>query len=161
MTDANKFTKGGSKDLVVNGVKASEWAMVLDQEGVQYAAGHFSVAPRALKYAKEISSDAKILWEIINDYAGSNRQAFPSHKTLAEDMGKSVPSIKRYVEELISHGWLTVQNRIGTSNFYYCAIPAVHYKAFENPAIDGNYKPSIERRKLPELPPVQYGVVHG
>lgn len=156
MSDTNKFTRGGEKDLVrSDGTKLSEWTIVLDEELPQYANGHFSVAPKALKYAKEISSDAKILWEIINDYAGSNRQAFPSHKTLAEDMGKSVPSIKRYIEELISHGWLTVQNRTGTSNFYYCAIPAVHFKAFNNPAMDGSYKPSLERRKLPELPSSQ------
>ncbi|MGV9428476.1 helix-turn-helix domain-containing protein [Streptomyces sp. NPDC003656] len=141
-----------NKDVVVRGVKLSEYMLVLDQELPQYASGYFSVIPRALKYDKEISSDAKILWEIINDYAGTNRLAFPSHATLAKDMGKSVASIKRYLDELISNGWMTAQNRIGTSNFYYCAVPMEHYKTFEDPSIEGNYVPTIQRRNLPELP---------
>ncbi|MEV7885896.1 helix-turn-helix domain-containing protein [Streptomyces sp. NPDC002817] len=136
----------------------AEHEMILDKEGVQYAAGHFTVVPRALLKAPELSSDAKVLWQIINDYAGTNRKAFPSHKTLADDLGKSVPSIKRYIEELIRNGWMTAQNRTGTSNFYYCAIPMVHYKAFD-PKTTG-YMPTTTleaSRNLPALPPGQTG----
>ncbi|MFH9329716.1 helix-turn-helix domain-containing protein [Streptomyces althioticus] len=132
--------------------------IILDREGVQYAAGHFTVVPRALIRDPELSSDAKVLWQIINDYAGMNRLAFPSHATLAKDMGKSVASIKRYIEELIRNRWLTAQNRIGTSNYYYCAIPMEHYKAFD-PETTG-YMPThtLESgRGLPELPPGQSG----
>lgn len=128
----------------------SKLMAVLDKEAVQYAYGHFTVVPRALLKASELSSDAKILWQIINDYAGTNRLAFPSHKTLADDLGKSVPSIKRYIDELIRNGWLTAQNRIGTSNYYYCAIPMEHYKAFDPKAT--GYAPTVESRMLPELP---------
>ncbi|MFD8390653.1 helix-turn-helix domain-containing protein [Streptomyces sp. NPDC059680] len=148
MTDTNK-------EALPAKINPSDYVIVLASEGVTYADGHFSVIPKPLKYAKEISSDAKILWEIINDYAGSNRKAFPSHARLAEDMGKSTRQVKRYVEELVSQGWLTVQNRIGYTSYYYCAVPGEHYKTFNDPAIEGNYKPQLVRRSLPELPPGQ------
>lgn len=135
----------------------ADYMVVLDKEQVEYAPGHFTVIPRALLKAPELSSDAKILWQIINDYAGTNRLAFPSHKTLADDLGKHVSSIKRYIDELIRNGWMTAQNRIGTSNYYYCCVPTVHYKAFNDPAIEGNYKPSLKRWRFPELPSGQNG----
>lgn len=153
MSDIDNIVTG---DLVPTGTSPEDYILVLDQEVPQYADGHFSVVPRALKYAKEISSDAKILWEIINDYAGANRKAFPSHAKLASNMGKSTRQIKRYVDELVTHGWLTVQNRIGYTSYYYCAVPGEHYKTFD-PRGKG-YRPTIERRSLPELPPGQQGV---
>ncbi|MFJ3672055.1 helix-turn-helix domain-containing protein [Streptomyces sp. NPDC090106] len=136
----------------------AEHKMILDKELPQYAAGHFTVVPRALLRAPELGSDAKVLWQIINDYAGSNRLAFPSHKKLADDMGKSVASIKRYIEELIRNRWLTAQNRIGTSNFYYCAIPMEHYKAFDPKTTGYTPTSTLESgRSLPELLPGQTG----
>lgn len=153
MTD----NKDSEKGVVVAGVNLSEHALVLDRELPQYARGHFNVVPKALIRDPELSSDAKILWQIINDYAGTNRLAFPSHSTLAKDMGKSVASIKRYIDELIRNRWLTAQNRIGTSNYYYCAMPMEHYKAFDNPVIEGNYVPSMKRVKFPELPQFRRG----
>ncbi|MGK3943169.1 helix-turn-helix domain-containing protein [Streptomyces caeruleatus] len=164
MTDKKAVARSVSKhDL-------AQHKIILDKEGVQYANGHFTVVPRVLLKTPELSSDAKVLWQIINDYAGMNRLAFPSHKKLADDMGKSVASIKRYIDELIRNDWLTAQNRIGTSNFYTCAIPMVHYKAFD-PNTTG-YMPTTTlkaTRGLPELPPgqsggsssVSWGVAHG
>ncbi|WP_215449605.1 helix-turn-helix domain-containing protein [Streptomyces sp. ATCC 21386] len=149
-----------NKAVALRGARPNlaEHKIILDREGVQYAAGHFTVVPRALIRDPELTSDAKVLWQLINDYAGSNRMAFPSHKKLADDMGKSVASIKRYIDELIRNRWLTAQNRIGTSNYYYCAIPMEHYKAFD-PKTTG-YTPThtLESgRGLLELPPGQTG----
>ncbi|MHA6762676.1 helix-turn-helix domain-containing protein [Streptacidiphilus sp. PAMC 29251] len=98
---------------------------------VQYGPGYFFTAPKLILREAGLPLQLRMLWLIINDYAGDNRLAFPSHKALAKDMGKSVSTIKEYLAELEEKGWLRSEPRMGTSNFYWCIVPGIYGEIFD------------------------------
>jgi hypothetical protein len=67
----------------------------------------------------DISIGARLLYADLMGYAGPDHTAFPSRKTLAEDMGRSIGTIDRWVEELEKAGWLTVTHRYDAKKRVY------------------------------------------
>lgn len=84
---------------------------------------YFAIIPEALLYDKTISSNAVRLYGILNRYANYQGKAWPSRKTLADQMALSVATVDRAKEELEAAGWLSVEHRVSaagdhTSNIY-------------------------------------------
>jgi hypothetical protein len=84
---------------------------------------YFAIIPEALLYDKQISANAVRLYGILNRYANNQGKAWPSRKTLADQMALSVATVDRAKEELEGAGWLTVEHRLSasgdhTSNVY-------------------------------------------
>ena len=76
---------------------------------------YFAIIPEALLYDKQLSANAVRLYGILNRYANNQGKAWPSRKTLADQMALSVATVDRAKEELESAGWLTVEHRLSTS----------------------------------------------
>jgi hypothetical protein len=73
--------------------------------------GHrYATVPEWILDSK-ISDRAVRLFGVLNRYAGENRPAWPSRKTLATRLDCSVPSIDRSMRELVELGALTVEER--------------------------------------------------
>lgn len=87
--------------------KATSTGRRVEREGAR-----FSMVPEWL-LAAEISDRALRLWAVLDRYAGSNGDAFPSRSTLAERLRCSVDSIDRAIAELEAVGALEVE-RAGT-----------------------------------------------
>lgn len=84
---------------------------------------YFAIIPEALLYDKSLSANAVRLYGILNRYANNQGKAWPSRKTLADQMALSVATVDRAKEELEGAGWLGVEHRVGpagdpTSNVY-------------------------------------------
>jgi biotin operon repressor len=81
--------------------------------------------PNALLRHKEVSAGAKLTWARLAQYAGKNGKAWPKLETLADDLGVSKPTVIKYIKELVSAGFIAVDNPKGAdrlahkSNRYY------------------------------------------
>lgn len=86
---------------------------------------------------KKLSATARLTYVALMSYADNETlTAFPSQELLAEDVGVSIPTIKRAVKELAEAGAIVVQRRRNQSNgnFY-----ANHYTLiFDPPGITGD-----------------------
>jgi Helix-turn-helix domain len=79
--------------------------------------GEFALVPRSL--ASRASGNALRLWCILWVYSGNGTHAaWPSHETLAGDLGVSDRTIRRCLKELEDLGFLTCGSRPGTSCLY-------------------------------------------
>ena len=58
---------------------------------------------------KRISAEAKVLYQILMSYARSNETCWPSHATLAEDIGLSVRRIADLLGQLASAGLIAIK----------------------------------------------------
>lgn len=67
-----------------------------------------------------ISSSAFRLYCLLQSYCYSNKlQCFPSQKTLSEKLGnKSIRSVQRWLQELVSAGLISIKHRGSISNLY-------------------------------------------
>lgn len=93
----------------------------------------YAQIPRwVLRSEGALSGNAVHLYGILMSYADNHTKvAFPSRQTLAEDMGRSIDTVKRAIKELEDFGAITVTRRRNkrTGNFY-----ANHYVlAFTDP----------------------------
>lgn len=61
---------------------------------------HGAYIPNFLLRRPEISFGGKTLYARLSQYAGEKGFAYPSRRTLAEDLGSSLTAIKRYLHEL-------------------------------------------------------------
>lgn len=61
--------------------------------------------------SKGLSAQARILLGVLCTYAMGKNKAWPGQKLLAEEMGVSVRSVQRYVEELEESGWVVKKQR--------------------------------------------------
>lgn len=59
--------------------------------------------PNWLLKRKELSQGAKLLYGRLSQFAGKNGHAFPGHKRLGEELGKSDRMIRKYLTELKKH----------------------------------------------------------
>jgi DNA-binding transcriptional MocR family regulator len=75
-------------------------------EGTVTRTRHFAQVPDALIADTSVSHLAVRLWARLDRYAGKNGRAFPSRKTLAEDLGVSMSTITRALAELSTAGWV-------------------------------------------------------
>lgn len=82
----------------------------------------FSVVPEWV--IKAGSARAVHLWSVLQLYANKKGQCFPGRKTIARDMGCSLSTVDRAVDDLCAIGALLVEPRMApdgdrTSNDYY------------------------------------------
>lgn len=101
----------------------------------------YAQVPRwVIRSGDALSHGAVRLYGVIMTYAdNSTKTAFPSREAIAQDMGASVASVKRYIKELEEFHALTVTRRRNkkTGNFY-----SNHYKlAFANPWVTNDPRP--------------------
>lgn len=81
--------------------------MIDDDAPIQItnAYGRFAMIPSGVLMVPGLSNNAKLLYVHLWDFStGGGGRIFPSRKTLAERMGSSVSSIKRWLTELIEAG---------------------------------------------------------
>lgn len=96
-----------------------------DEPGIQIANdyGTFGMIPTRL-LRSNLSPNAKVLYALLWDYAArATQQAWPSRRTLAADLGRSVDRVDVAVKELVAFGALRVEARARpdggqTSNLY-------------------------------------------
>lgn len=72
---------------------------------------HYGRTLRALLRDPNISDRAKVIYALLDDYAGSESKPFPSRGTLAKSLGCSLDSVDRALAELAETGWITKQSR--------------------------------------------------
>lgn len=78
-----------------------------------------------------MSDGAFRLYCLLQSYCfGEKRECYPSQKTLAEKLRKSVRTVQRYITELIELGLIKVKRRGSTSNLYE-VLKKVSIKASE------------------------------
>lgn len=71
-----------------------------------------------------ISVQALALWFYLNKLAGHDREVYCKIDYLISVFKTSKSSVQRWTKELETTGWLVKNNRTGTSNKYWIAIPA-------------------------------------
>jgi hypothetical protein len=62
--------------------------------------------PRLLLRDPDITARAKVLYGLLDDYAGPEGRAFPSRAKIADSLGCSTDTVDRAVRELETRGWL-------------------------------------------------------
>jgi len=81
---------------------------------------HGSQVPNWLLERKEVSPGAKLCYARLCQYAGENGSCYPALDTLAKEMGVSVDSVTRYVQELVKEGLIkSVRRGFKKSNVYF------------------------------------------
>ena len=72
----------------------------------------YAMGPVQLLRSPIISSHAVRVFMLLDSYSNwETRTAFPAHARLAEDMGVSVPTVRRAIKELVDAGYTSVQPR--------------------------------------------------
>lgn len=103
-----------------------------------------------------VSDRAIRLYGILGRYADGNGRSWPSRRTLAERLNRSVDALDRAVKELVEHGALEVQARYDeagdrTSNGYLLrrARPAPPPPGSRTPAPTGSRQPAATGSRQP------------
>ncbi|MDX2762946.1 helix-turn-helix domain-containing protein [Streptomyces europaeiscabiei] len=97
---------------------------LLDSPDVMYKGGAFIRTPKALLYSFDLTHQAKLLWQILEEHAGQNRKSNAGQKRLAALMNIGLSQLKVYVKELRDQGWLITHGNNGDTLSYTLAIPA-------------------------------------
>lgn len=74
---------------------------------------------------KRLTMGARVLYCLLDDYAGVKAECWPYQTTAAERLGRSVRSVKRWIAELVRHGYITIR-RTQSGNRYrltWAAVP--------------------------------------
>jgi hypothetical protein len=92
--------------------------MVAGVSGVRVRRGFrapFTMIPAALldRPTSGVSDRAVRLWGLLDRYADTERNAWPSRRTLAATLGCSPDSLDRAIRDLEQSGWLHVERRVG------------------------------------------------
>src|ERR1700692_3275802 len=83
----------------------------------------FTQVPNFILTKKEISVGAKLAYAMLLKYAWGDDACFPGQSKLAEDMGAGERSVRTYLKELETAGFLEIQQRgLGQTNFYRLLI---------------------------------------
>lgn len=72
----------------------------------------FATIPRILLHDSSLSTDAKMIYLILSSYVGKHGDVWPSHKTIAEDVGLSVSTVKRQLRVLRDRGLVRWTNHL-------------------------------------------------
>ena len=79
----------------------------------------FTQVPNFMLTNKDISVGGKLAYAMLLKYAWGDDACFPGQQKLADDMGSGERSIRRYLEELETSGFLEVKQRgLGRTNLY-------------------------------------------
>ena len=79
----------------------------------------FTQVPNFILTNKELSVGAKLAYAMLLKYAWQDDYCFPGQQKLADDMGAGERSIRTYLNELESAGFLEVkQQGLGRTNLY-------------------------------------------
>ena len=81
-----------------------------DREPVPYTP--YSPAHWAILVATDLSELDKLVFIVLERYAIDRRYAWPTQYRIAEDLGKSVRSIKRSVQRLAERGYIWISQRV-------------------------------------------------
>lgn len=72
---------------------------------------YYGRGPRPLIRDASLSARARLLYVLLDDFAGMDGSSFPGQKRLAADLGYSVWSIQDALRELETAGWITRVSR--------------------------------------------------
>ena len=75
--------------------------------------------PNAIVKCQSISPGAKLLYGRLAQYAGGNGDAYPSHETLAVELGVSSRQIRRYISELVNERFVRVQHTQKSNRYIF------------------------------------------
>ncbi len=79
----------------------------------------FTQVPNCILTDEKLSVGAKLTYAMLLRYAWHNNACFPGQQTLARDMGAGERSIRNYLNELETVGYLEVTQRgLGKTNLY-------------------------------------------
>lgn len=79
----------------------------------------FTQVPNFLLTSKDVSVGAKLTYAMLLKYARQDDHCFPGQQRLAEDMGAGERSVRTYLNELETAGFLEVkQQGLGRTNLY-------------------------------------------
>jgi len=79
----------------------------------------FTMVPNAILTSPAVSVGAKLGYAMLLKYAWGDGACFPGQAKLAEEMGSGERSVRRYLEELESAGFLEITQRgLGKTNYY-------------------------------------------
>lgn len=91
----------------------------------------FTVISNDVIQNKNISVGAKSLYFLLSSYCfADKKECFPSQKTLAEQLNKSVRTIQRWLKELEENGLIQIKNRGYLTNLY-----TILKKIYINPTV--------------------------
>lgn len=66
----------------------------------------FGIVSHEIISDPELSTQAKALYALLCCYADKNRQCYPTKNRLADELGVSVKTVKRYLSELYSKKYI-------------------------------------------------------
>jgi hypothetical protein len=79
----------------------------------------FDMLPTVIRKRHDISLGAKVVYATLMTYYHRFEAIFPGQETLAEDVGSSERSVRRYLQELRDVGLLLIERRgLGLTNEY-------------------------------------------
>jgi hypothetical protein len=85
----------------------------------------FTQVPNAILRHRDISPGAKLAYTMLLSCAWHNDFCFPGQETLAKDMGVTDRSVRTYLKELETKGFLTIkQQGQGKPNIYHLDLAA-------------------------------------
>ena len=83
----------------------------------------YTQVPNTMLMHPKLSPGAKITYAMLLRYAWQENQCFPGQERLAKDIGAGERSIRTYLKELETAGFLEIQQRgLGQTNFYRLLI---------------------------------------
>lgn len=73
-----------------------------------------------IMWGQPVSPGAKLAYLCLLSYAWQQRHCFPGQERMGVDMGCSVKSVQRYLQELVSTGFVVIKRRgLTQTNDYY------------------------------------------
>ena len=87
-----------------------------------------ALVPNWLMQRKEVTSTAKLLYGRLIEYWGRNRKAFPSQKTLAQEIGITDRQVRNCLSELEECGLIYIDrsNKGHVNSYFFPAHPWMH-----------------------------------
>ena len=79
----------------------------------------FTQVPNLILQNPDLSIGAKITYAVMLSYAWNDNHCFPGQATLANDLGSGERSVRRYIKELETSGFIKIKQRgLGKVNLY-------------------------------------------
>jgi hypothetical protein len=88
----------------------------------------YGIVYRDVMISDRLSINAKALYGLMSSYAGDKKSCFPTQETMSNNLGCSIPTIKRALKELVDNCLIEKEklykdNRMKNQNKYYLTIP--------------------------------------